>query len=88
MFTDHLTQFIFGMRSEGHEVILAVDTNENSIDGTLAKALSRIELVEVFYRKFKRAGPASYARGWDHIDSVWSSSITIPTNIALILHMF
>ena len=35
LFINHLVQFAIQLRSEGHKVILAADTNENSIVGKL-----------------------------------------------------
>ena len=51
LFTDQLIQFLIGLLSKGHEVILATDTNENSINGKFAKALRKIDLVKAFYCK-------------------------------------
>ena len=39
LFINHLVDFISYMRAEGHEIILTVDINENSIDGRFNKAL-------------------------------------------------
>ena len=60
LFTDYLIKFITNLRVGRYKVILAIDTNENSIKGSLLVALQRIGLIEVFYRKFNKPGPASH----------------------------
>ena len=49
LFINHLVQFISQLRAEGYKVALTMDTNENSVDRKLAKALQQIGLIEAFY---------------------------------------
>jgi len=39
LFVNHLVYFISQLKAERHDIILAVDTNKNSADRNLTKAL-------------------------------------------------
>ena len=70
LFIDHLVAFIRELRDSGHEVILAADVNEHSVNGQLSAALQQLGMMESYFRKFSVCGPASYIRGKEPIDGI------------------
>ena len=88
LFIDHLVAFIRELRESGHEVILAADVNEHSVNGKLSKALQQLGVMESYFRKFSVCGPASHIRGKEPIDGIWSSGGVAPTAVMVFPHSF
>jgi hypothetical protein len=70
---DELSKFIEQCLSNGEQLVVGIDANENVRDGTFTQRMREIGLVEICTHKHGMEGPPTYARGTTPIDAIYVS---------------